>query len=261
MNKLAVFYHLWQSDDDTWLNIFKEQAELLKSSELINAADNIYIITNKPLVDDLGLSSFSNVTIEVDDDPTFQEKNTLKKLWEFSKTHEDWKLCYFHDKGATKPNDIHITHWRQCLNYFTIERWEDCVTVLDAQEDGSVGPLLLFSHYHGNFWWAWGHFVSSLSDYCFSATNRILAESWLCGRTESQYYEPDRIWKMVTPHRTGRNHYLFEYPRRRYDDEPLKYLFSDEVLDNGQVAEAHPRLYSEKSHIYFKKLVEAQMSI
>jgi hypothetical protein len=79
-------------------------------------------------------------------------------------TKEEFYVLYTHSKGATRPDSEIDKNWRHYLQYWTQEKWRECVQHLDEGYD-ICGPSLILPnthHYHnniepfyaGNTWWA-----------------------------------------------------------------------------------------------------------
>jgi hypothetical protein len=113
------------------------------------------------------------------------------KLQLFSNVQHPFKLYYIHSKGAfvetwadivTRYKNVRL--WRDYMEYFVIEKWGDCIKVLDEYDvcgvEWRTNPL---PHFSGNFWWATDNYLGKLPnilDY-WSANQfqRIWAEMYI----------------------------------------------------------------------------------
>jgi len=88
-------------------------------------------------------------------------------------TEEEY-IMYCHLKGITHRNHQGIHDWRRYMEYWTIDRWCDCVARLDSGYDtcgtnyihgNFLGVDLKtrnWQHYSGGFWWARTSYVKKL---------------------------------------------------------------------------------------------------
>ena len=107
-NKIAVFYHLGQFGQ--WERLFQEQMNSLVISGLYHTSSFVHIGVNgrEPLP--MILDKFKVVY----NDNKVLEADTLNQLWEFCKTHPDYRVMYFHTKGSTQENTN---------NRFNVDKW------------------------------------------------------------------------------------------------------------------------------------------
>jgi hypothetical protein len=122
---------------------------------------------------------------------------------------------FFHSKGVTwtdkaklehekQFNDVvslveNILKWRDYLEYFTIDRWKDCIELLKDYDtvgtewiDGTslIGHYFDAPHYAGTMWWANSDYIKKL-DPNFVTNNMIIGryatELWI-GTKNPKYY-------------------------------------------------------------------------
>lgn len=159
------------NDMNAGMDITKEQINKIIKSDLINNAEFYFVTNYNPenynwLKDEL--KNFKNVNfLYLNARPDDFEIPTLEKLKQVcDETEEEFYVSYIHTKGVTfynKPNNQFVTEWRHLLEYFTIEKWKDCVTALTYTETSGINytthPWL---HYSGNFWWARSSYIKKL---------------------------------------------------------------------------------------------------
>ena len=176
VNKLAVFYHCAQIGE-RWQAIDRQIMERLRHSGLLDVAD--LFIRNDCR------------------DASLFEFPTLNMLHEFSRNAgSNYYLFYLHTKGVTQPIQS-VDDWRECMLYWNVERWRECVAKLDAGFDAvginhMSGPL---RHFQGNFWWTRAPFVRKLGrvqDVVYkptqpNQTERHKAEFWIIGKGANAY--------------------------------------------------------------------------
>lgn len=201
---IAVFYHLHQHGG--WRNFLAEQSTLLVDSGLIKACQFVHVgVNGKELPDSQGKLRFTK-----NPEPWTEETPTLIALRNFCADNPDYAVLYMHTKGITQP--MQSTHdWRKIMEYFCIEKWQDCVKKLD--EHDATGCLFMdhcyygfFPHFSGNFWWANASYINKLDDSYLSSGIRQNREFWIGSGNGSLY----------SFHTTGLNHYAHEYPRNLY---------------------------------------------
>ena len=192
LNKtITVFYHLFIPDtQNMWIWWIDEQMSLLKSSGLADKA-TVNMCVTMPLglynsktghsYDDMVLGyikdrySFVNIISvrNTKEQPNLYEGQTLEKLYEHC-LENDGYVFYFHNKGMSS----YTTHipgaikdWSHYMQYYTIEKWEDCIAKLDEGYDccgvdwverHDIKLDFVVQHYAGNFWWARNDYIRKL---------------------------------------------------------------------------------------------------
>ena len=183
--KIYIFYHICAIDD--YENIIKEQFNLIKSSGLLDNVEKIYygLLGNITNIDHIVKHDkleqlYHSTNIELFEIPTINE------LFNFSKNNDSY-ILYIHTKGVTRRiyNGIHgQKYWRELMNYWNIEKYKECLKLLDKGFI-TVGINLLGDHYSGNFWWASTDFLKTKNIIPYERKNmdiisyRCQAEEWL----------------------------------------------------------------------------------
>jgi hypothetical protein len=204
--KIAIFYHIYQYGP--WKKIFNEHWELLIKTNLID-------VSNFTLFGINGNMSFQTEHPKVfgvqNPNPQMEESDTLKNLHMFANNNKDYKILYFHTKGVSNCNE-NTKDWRHMMNYFCIEKWRNCIKLLDLydavgcnlqnyNDNGKQRP-----HFSGNFWWANAKYINTL-DYSFlNSENRFAREFWI-GTGNGKLHEI---------HKSNVNHYNNFYPKQIY---------------------------------------------
>lgn len=204
--KIAVFYHIYQWGP--WEEIFNEQWKTYVSSNLLDVADITHIGLNGKI---FGESGNPRIRVKFNQNQEMQEAETLKDLFFFARENPGYKILYFHAKGVSNYSK-NTNDWRKMMNYFCIEKWRDCIPLLDIYD--AVGCNLQDHndnginrpHFSGNFWWARSDYVSKL-DYSFlESNNRFQREFWI-GTGNGKLHEL---------HKSNVNHYDSPYPEELY---------------------------------------------
>jgi hypothetical protein len=167
--KIKVFVHL--NDMPGAFDVMSEQLTLASESGLLDAAEEVILCTNG---DESKFSAAKEIMAEFEN-VTFVHTSNDTRLWEYPTldlikqecsaiAEEEFYICYFHLKGLSRLGDAKSVDWRNYLNYWTIERWEDNVAKLDEGMD-TVGVDFIetsWPHYSGNFWWARASYIRKL---------------------------------------------------------------------------------------------------
>jgi hypothetical protein len=173
--KIVGFYHA--ADLPHWQNVMNDQLTKMSESGLLDHLDELHICTNGNQ-DSFAqakeyLSDYTNITWpHVNDHAQIGEYPTLNYLKNYcDNSQEEFYVMYLHLKGLSKFGDPYRDSWRQYMDYWQIERWEDCVAVLDQNyETAGINyndqPNVQnhsWPHYSGNFWWARASYIRRLT--------------------------------------------------------------------------------------------------
>jgi hypothetical protein len=186
--KLAIFYHIAQMGLGAF--IYQQQIHRLYASGLIKEASHIHFGVNG----DQELFNVPDKAIVKRNKNLGDESDTLISLRDFCKENPDYKVFYFHTKGASK-NDLQTSAWRLYMEYYTIDKWKECVEYLSEYDscgtdcygakksflDEYILKQRFESHFFaGNFWWANASYVNTLSDeYLNPNLSRLTKELWI----------------------------------------------------------------------------------
>ena len=130
--KLAIFYHLYQTELSGL--IYQQQMHRLRTSGLMDACEFIHIGT----VGEHELFSLpSKATVHKNVRLTKDEGETVESMYRFSKENPDYKVLFFHAKGASRQFVPQLHAWRLFLEYYVIDKWKECIDKL--KEYDTVG--------------------------------------------------------------------------------------------------------------------------
>lgn len=212
---------------NNWRQVVEEQLQLIKRSGLYDRLFTLYcgIVGTQ---DTSFLDKYSKIKILYKDFKlTHFEFLTLEHLQNFCKTDasDDSKIFYIHTKGISKkgkPDPIskemssYLTDWRNYLNYYILEKYEDCVRQLNYGDIVGVNWRGLGSgtaiyggvtnHFSGNFWWAKAEYIKQLGRIDEGPHGRCEAEFWLGKGTG----------KVTSLFQTDVDHYRNLYPAVNY---------------------------------------------
>lgn len=243
--KKYAYYHLYLTDDiAAWSLYLLDNHKKMEDSGLLDELEKIHLVVigNPRNIHtawrlSVGLSDkyvFNAFEHNIDDsemviahnkvlnknDNHITENVTLKKLYDHA-CREDAYFLYNHSKGITTfqkylKDDIYPIHidyfinnyyWKEFLSWGVIDKWRECVDVLDNFYDTvaanySTGPE---PHYSGNIWWSksshirnlpdpslndWWYDIQSKSDDLFiqNASIRFKDEMWVCSKKDTNSY-------------------------------------------------------------------------
>jgi len=235
MTPIKIFWHV--NELAGWNNVMDQQWDLIEKSGLWDAASEINICMNGQPWTFVGWLQTKNINdptgklkmVNVNKDAALHEFPTLSYAQHVAKTDETpFYMCYIHLKGLLRWGDENVGDWRNFMNYFTIERWQDNVKALGegAQVVGTNYNTEPWPHFAGNFWWAKSDYVATLdplhhpedklnrsyTQFKQHPTNphwRFDHEAWLHSKG------PDYV-ELARSLEPGERHYRERYPRENY---------------------------------------------
>lgn len=205
-SKYNIFYHVYLFLN--WSPIVKEQMEKLKNSKLLHNSKLKIGVVHGPNSEKeieklkLLLSEYENCEIIfIKHTSSSAESDTIIQMKNFSDMCiNNEKILYFHTKGMTQQqteNEEPCKNWRRMMEYFLIENWEKCVSILDEGYDccginyqnhsatfGEVNKLIKI--YNGNFFWVNSDYVKKI-DKNFKFETKYSAENWILSRDHKAY--------------------------------------------------------------------------
>lgn len=219
------FFHICMINN--WREVVEEQLQLMKRSGLYDRLLTLYcgIVGTQ---DTSFLDKYSKIKILYKDSQIARfEFLTLEHLQNFCKTDasDDSKIFYIHTKGISKkgkPDPIsaemssYLSDWRNYLNYYILERYEECVRQLNYADIVGVnwrglgtGTAIyggVTNHFSGNFWWARAEYIKRLG--------RI--DEGPHGRCEAEFWVGKYRGKAISLFQTDVDHYRNLFPASNY---------------------------------------------
>ena len=159
-----IVYHIYCVGN--YLEVVKHQLNRLKTSGLYDWCDKLEITCVDTLdqfegidelvkdLDKAVLNKFVN---------NHYEYEGINKVWEYSQQYKG-KVFYFHTKGVSnlytnletkvisQRKQTGIGWWKEIMEYFLIDNFQDCLQKLDKYEQ--CGVTNNDKWWWGNFWWA-----------------------------------------------------------------------------------------------------------
>ena len=182
-----IVYHVYCIGN--YLEIFQQQLNRLKISGLYDWCNKLEITcintsgdfsSIEELVKDLDKVNLNKIT------NNDYEYEGINKVWEYSQQYSG-KVFYFHTKGVSNiynnSNDKQesprkkngIKWWKELMEYFLIDNYQDCVQKLNEYDQ--CGLTNFHGWWCGNFWWSNLSFVKSNSKP--DKGDRWYFEAWL----------------------------------------------------------------------------------
>lgn len=163
--EIDLFWHICAIG--RWKEIVADQMETLRSSGLLKSLNKIHATV---LGSSFDLGFLNEPKIEIrnkDEDIKHYESLCLNDLRNWS-SDKHGKVLYIHSKGVSRPDHQfnHIWEWRKMMEYFLVEKWQDCVFELDSYDTVgcNISSCGFGLHYSGNFWWSKSSYLRNLKE-------------------------------------------------------------------------------------------------
>ena len=158
---IKVFVHA--TDICGNIDITLEQIDLLQKTGLLDKSEEVQICTHYKEESYIqlmnNLYSYDNVVFKHFDESYkewYEYTTCLELQKESNESVDDFYALYLHNKGAF-TRTFGNYNWRKYMEYFCVEKWQECVEKLDGGYD-LVGAA--FKDYCvGNFFWAKGSYI------------------------------------------------------------------------------------------------------
>jgi len=184
---INIVYHCYLVGN--WKQVVSNQLLRLKNSGLYDAANLIYVTIN---LSEGTEEEFNELTKEFTKlNKEFFSDNraeypAVKKVRELGLSN-DCKILYLHTKGVSntyskyttkevsKEKIENILAWKECLEYFLIDKWKESVNMLNEYDN--VGVTCNGGWFWGNFWWTQTKHIEKTKE--VSTGTRWAYEAWL----------------------------------------------------------------------------------
>jgi len=179
---IKVYFHI--AAMNYYKQVVNETFDLMRSTELYDAADKIYV----------NFAHDEHCRIRLPKKAELISRSFLAE-YEFpalrmvkKHTEPGDRVLYLHTKGVSRKNDK-AKNWRDYLLWGNVERWRENVDALDNHDLSGVlfvnapfwkNRVGASRFYAGNFWWARGDYIDKL-DSPETRANRWAAEGWVMG--------------------------------------------------------------------------------
>jgi hypothetical protein len=204
MTENIIYYHIYTINN--WLEIVKEQINLVQSTNLLkNSILRVGVLyDNEKEIDEVKNFFVNYKNIEFlffSINSGYAESETLSMMKKFSdQSQKNYNVLYLHTKGVTQYNSVRelpVKEWRNMMEYFLIEKWNDCIDKLNQGYDccginlkshtGNIrGKLQETKIFDGNFFWTKTDYVKKL-DESLLFEHRYSAENWITSSNPNLY--------------------------------------------------------------------------
>ena len=232
---LEIVYHI--ATLNSWEETVHEQLETLERSGLGAACDRLTVTVvgaEIERVDQLfRLFSFYPKTrlIHACEDVRVCEFPGIEMARQIALEDRNAKILYLHNKGSTYTESArarHVRSWRRYLEFFLIERWQECVEALESANlcgvewlncTKTMAPQMetpgIFA---GNFWWARADYLSTCQDAPLRPWHppSLYRDRYYC----EIFIASGKNSIPKTLHQSGVNLYEFNYTQEYYKPDP-----------------------------------------
>lgn len=229
--KLRVYFH--SVDNCTgWKDIFCEKVDKILSSSLINNCElhinchydySSYNSLKEKYTRENIIWHNSTASPQEYEHPTYilMQQHAMHSI-------HDYYALYIHSKGLThigKPTELKSTYWRWYMDYFNIERWQDCVRILDTGHYDTCGVQRasrldnLPTFYEGNQCWYTSKFLRRAKPLKLPSEVGFVAQYDI---PHTMYRSDVELWawqnndRWYSFHHSKSNLYCDEYPPEMY---------------------------------------------
>lgn len=186
---IIVVYHCYLINN--WQEVVTQQLARLKNSGLYDVADSIYVTINAEKKEQEKFvtltKKYKKLQIEFFESNNYEHPG-ISKVKELGLSKE-CKIFYFHTKGVSntykkyenRASEIceekieNIIHWKECLEYFLIDKWKESVEKLETFDN--VGVTCVNGWFCGNFWWSQSNHIKKTTNVTYGS--RWDYEAWL----------------------------------------------------------------------------------
>jgi hypothetical protein len=194
---IHIFIHICIIQN--WEEIFNDQIKYIKTSGLYDKVEKIHL----GILGNIDKSYFNDEKFDIlfiDERLDLYELNTINYIKNIC-YHIDYEIyiLYIHTKGVRKAgNEEVIKSWRNMMEYFLIEKFEECINYLNIYDTLGCNAVNKYCtdfekisinknhafHYSGNFWWSKKSYIDKLPFIEILLNNesfltRYKAENWI----------------------------------------------------------------------------------
>lgn len=146
--KTAIVYSCFLSGK--WYSLVTNQLNKIFSSKTVLNGGDVFICatgTEEEYTKLIEIVGNNKATISYHPDTKYGcEAYGFKKMHEISKEGYEY-ICFMHSKGVSRLKDpmpviVTINTWRACMEYFVLDRADDCISALQQSDKNCAGVML-----------------------------------------------------------------------------------------------------------------------
>ena len=231
---IKVFYHV--TDLPGWEAITQEQLGKLQSSGLLECCElHVNLNYNESSFDQLK-KQWPQPNIQWHFSPNlkedFEHPTAILMKSIADSTEEEFYALYMHQKGITylgTDRELNVKHWRWLLDYWCIERWQDCVAKLAEGYDTAGANYhakngRLGAHFSGTESWVTASFLRKCNPLVLPSTinfeKQIPRNRLSCRYDIEAWFGYNNARAACLYHSGYGDHYSQPYPPELYRDLP-----------------------------------------
>lgn len=244
---IGIVYHSYLVGN--WREIVSQQLERLKASGLYDNADEVHFTVNLAEETEEEFNKiakdYPKSQIEFHINNSFEYPG-IKKVKELGDKYDNMKILYFHSKGVSNNYKNYVTRetssekvkniklWRECLEYFLIDKWEESIEKLNTYD--TTGVTCNGGWYWGNFWWSTSEYIKGCEE--VSRWGRWDYEAWLNkGRDSARNFE---FWHFsINPYVTKLYKSLYNTPKSEFKGCKIKLIKAEYGTPPYQIDEGY----------------------
>jgi hypothetical protein len=221
--KIAVAYHGFLFGDH-YKQVITDQFNDIVLSGLYERADKIYIgivdtVNGASWVRDFWKGKPKAEIIVYSQNNELSD--TMKWIRDYSKENPEDYVLFFHSKGLSHF-DYPTEDWRRYMEYFTIERWRDCIEKLNEYDTCGImwnkdTVYGYFPHFSGAFWWAKCSYINTLDHTYLDMDWKYGREMWIGTNKNVKVFEfHNSKMNDMDSFSYAKSHYSLCYDRKNY---------------------------------------------
>lgn len=166
---IRVFMHL--NDMPGAFDLLGEQLSRMSESGLLDAAEKVILCSNgnpdsflpaQQAIADYRQCKWYHTSNRTDlwEYPTL---DLVKRNCDSTLGDEEFNVCYLHLKGLSKLGDQRVIDWRNFMEHYTIDKWQENIAKLDEGYDVVATNIIQqpWPHSSGNFWWTKSSYIKN----------------------------------------------------------------------------------------------------
>ena len=249
--ELIAYYHVYTNS--YWKDHATKKLKALQSCKLLENLSQLNITVTYPEPENIeflqNLFNFPIVNI-IPLKENYVEYEATKLIYNISKNKDAYHL-FFHTKGVSRGYIQPTVDWDECMQYWVIEKWQDCIQRLkDYDSVGIFNMMYRYaeSYYGGNFYWTKSEYVRCLEN-PIKTGFRWYYELWIAKPIYPQIHKPFSPFEIISiPNnfwQTYHGGYDSPLPRNLYENLPFDINYC-EIRPEIIIAKTQPTIIHQR---------------